>query len=176
MRVFGRQGGMTAGRQVVLLGFLLLGGISALQAQGEDNPARAESLRVIIQERFARQVQQQLGLTQEQADKMRATALSWFAKRRTLEIQERRLKLALAAQMRPGQAADQDSVARLTDMLLTLKIQQVQTYRDELKEMTYLTPVQRAQFFVMRERLLEAIQNAQEQQDGQAPPRRRLRP
>lgn len=175
MRVFGRHGGTAAGGQVLLLGLLLVGGMTSVQAQGEDNPARAESLRVIIQERFARQVQQQLGLTQEQADKMRATALSWFAKRRTLEIQERRLKLALAAQMRPGQAADQDSVARLTDLLLTLKIQQVQTYRDELKEMTYLTPVQRAQFFVMRERLLEAIQNAQEENLAPAP-RRRLRP
>jgi len=59
--------------------------------------------------------------------------------------------------------------------LLTLKIQQVQSYRDELKEMTYLTPVQRAQFFIMRERLLEVIQSAQEDTTGR-PLRRRLRP
>lgn len=176
MRVPCGQVGRWAGGHVLLVGLLLIGGVRVLYAQDEDNPARAESLRVLIQERFARQVQQQLGLTQDQADRMRATALNWFARRRTLEIQERRLKLALAGQMRPGQAADQDSVARLTDLLLALKIQQVQTYRDELKEMTYLTPVQRAQFFIMRERLLEAIQNAQEQQDGPTPPRRRLRP
>jgi hypothetical protein len=158
----------------IILGLLLL--VSApLRAQDEADPARADSLRGMIQERFARQVTQQLGLTREQADKMRATARTYFAKRRTLQIQERRMKQALAAQMRPGQAADQDSVARLTDQLLNLKMQQVQTYRDELKEMTYLTPVQRAQFFIMRERLLEAIQNAQDP-DSEVPQRRRLRP
>lgn len=159
----------------LVLGFLLLAVAAPLRAQDDPDPARADSLRGIIQERFARQVQQQLGLTQEQADKMRATALNYFARRRTLEIQERRLKAALGAQMRPGVAADQDSVARLTDRLLTLKIEQVQTYRDELKEMTYLTPVQRAQFFIMRERLLEAIQNAQDP-NSEVPQRRRLRP
>jgi LTXXQ motif family protein len=159
----------------LVLGFLLLAAAAPLRAQDDADPARADSLRSVIQERFARQVQQQLGLTQEQSDKMRATALTYFAKRRTLEIQERRLKQALATQMRPGQAADQDSVARLTDQLLTLKIQQVQSYRDELKEMTYLTPVQRAQFFIMRERLLEAIQNAQDP-TTELPQRRRLRP
>lgn len=159
----------------LVLGVLLLAAAAPLRAQDETEPARADSLRGIIQERFARQVQQQLGLTQEQSDKMRSTALTYFARRRTLEIQERRLKQALAAQMRPGQAANQDSVARLTDQLLNLKIQQVQTYRDELKEMTYLTPVQRAQFFIMRERLLEAIQSAQEDTTGR-PLRRRLRP
>lgn len=159
----------------VLLGFALFLAAAPLRAQDDADPARADSLRGVIQQRFARQVQQQLGLTQEQADQMRATTLTYFAKRRTLEIQERRLKQALAAQMRPGQAADQDSVARLTDQLLTLKIQQVQSYRDELKEMTYLTPVQRAQFFIMRERLLEAIQNAQDPAT-ELPQRRRLRP
>lgn len=159
----------------IVLGLALAVAAAPVRAQDDADPARADSLRGIIQQRFARQVQQQLGLTQEQTDKMRATTLTYFAKRRTLEIQERRLKQALTAQMRPGQAADQDSVARLTDQLLTLKIQQVQSYRDELKEMTYLTPVQRAQFFIMRERLLEAIQTAQEDTTGR-PLRRRLRP
>lgn len=174
MRYPSGKAGQWASR-TVLLGFALLFAAVPLRAQDDADPARADSLRGVIQQRFARQVQQQLGLTQEQADKMRATTLTYFAKRRTLEIQERRLKQALASQMRPGQAADQDSVARLTDQLLTLKIQQVQSYRDELKEMTYLTPVQRAQFFIMRERLLEMIQSAQEDTTGR-PLRRRLRP
>ena len=171
---FRRQVGRWVGRSL-LAGTMLLAAASRLGAQDDPDPVRADSLRTIIQERFAHQVQQQLGLTQDQADKMRATARNYFAKRRTLEIQERRLKAALAAQMRPGQAADQDSVARLMDALLDLKVQQVQSYRDELKDMTYLTPVQRAQFFIMRERLLEAIQNAQEM-NQEIPARRRPRP
>lgn len=157
---------------LILAGSLMAG---AVHAQVEEETRRGDSLRTIIQERFARAVQEQLGLSQEQADKMRVTSMSWFARRRNLEIQERRLRMSLAGQMRPGVPANQDSVARLTDALLTLKISQVETYRDELREMTYLTPVQRAQFFIMRDRLLRRIEEVREQQDT-APPRLRRRP
>lgn len=160
------------------IAMLVLGGClvtTTLRAQIEDDSRRGDSLRVLIQERFARQVQEQLGLTDDQADKMRNTALTWFGKRRNLEVQERRLRAALAGQMRPGVPADQDSVARLTDALLALKVAQVQTYRDELREMSYLTPVQRAQFFILRDRLLRRIEEVREGQDS-APPRLRRRP
>ena len=55
----------------------------------------------------------------------------------------------------------------------------VQTYQDEVKELgTFLDPVQRAQFLIMRERLLDQIRRAQERNqdssDAAAPPRRRL--
>ncbi|MEO8201255.1 MAG: Spy/CpxP family protein refolding chaperone [Gemmatimonadota bacterium] len=154
---------------LVLLGWVCVG---RLNAQAEADPQRADSLRVRIQERFARVVQEQLGLTDDQAAKMRTTALSWFSKRRNLDAEERRLRGALAAQMRPGVSADQDSVATLTDALLTLQITQVQSYRDELKEMSYLTPVQRAQFFILRDRLLKRIEEAR---DEPRPERGRLR-
>ncbi|MGE0355255.1 MAG: Spy/CpxP family protein refolding chaperone [Gemmatimonadales bacterium] len=137
----------------------------------EDNSRRADSLRLMIQDRFARVIQEQLGLTDDQAARMRSTAYAWFVKRRNMEVQERRLKQALAGQMRPGIAADQDSVARLTDALLELKIAQVRSYKEELDEMTYLTPIQRAQFFILRERLLQQVQNARDQMQE----RRRLR-
>ncbi len=160
-------------RRIVLVLAGLLVGAGALQAQGED--PRGENLRAAIQERFARQVQDQLGLTDSQAEKMRTTALEWFGKRRALEVQERRLRAALGSQMRPGIPADQDSVARLTDALLTLKVAQVQTYRDEIREMTYLTPLQRAQFFMLRDRLLRRIEEVQ--QGPEAPlVRQRRRP
>jgi hypothetical protein len=158
---------------MLVLGGCLITGV--LHAQVEDDSRRGDSLRGVIQERFARQVQEQLGLNQDQAEKMRITAMSWFAKRRNLEVQERRLRAALAGQMRPGVPADQDSVARLTDALLALKVAQVQTYRDELKEMSYLTPVQRAQFFILRDRLLRRIEEVREEQDT-ASPRLRRRP
>jgi len=97
-----------------------------------------DSLRLMIQDRFSRLVQSQLGLSNVQVARMRSTLMSWTSKRRNLELEERELRLALGDQMRPGVAADQDSVAKLTDDLLDLKIQQAQTYRDELKEMSYL--------------------------------------
>lgn len=158
---------------MLVLGGSLLAGI--LHAQIEEDSRRGDSLRGLIQERFARQVQEQLGLNDDQAEKMRITAMTWFGRRRNLEVQERRLRAALAGQMRPGVSADQDSVAKLTDALLALKVAQVQTYRDELKEMSYLTPVQRAQFFILRDRLLKRIEEVRENQDS-SPPRLRRRP
>ena len=162
-------------RSLTLILVLVLGtGHLALGQDPEDNSHRADSLRGAIQERFARIVQEQLGLSDDQAARMRTTALNYFGKRRNLEIQERRLKLALASQMRPGVAADQDSVSRLMDALLNLKVSQVQSYKDELREMNYLSPVQRAQFFLLREHLIERVQRAQEDQ-APGPVRRRLR-
>jgi len=66
-----------------------------LRAQNDQDPRPADSLRVTIQERFSRQVREQLGLTEDQAARMRATALSWVARRRDLDLQERDLRGAL---------------------------------------------------------------------------------
>jgi LTXXQ motif family protein len=171
MRYTSGQAGKWARRQALLVS-LLVATAAPILAQ-EDG--RSDSLRGVIQERFARQVQEQLGLTDDQADRMRTTAATWFARRRSLDLQERRLRAALAGQMRPGVPADQDSVLRLTEMLLDLKVAQVETYRDELREMSYLTPVQRAQFFILRDRLLRRIEEVRQEQ-ADPPPRRRLRP
>jgi hypothetical protein len=160
------------------IALLVLGGslmTGAVHGQIEEDSRRGDSLRGIIQERFARQVQEQLGLNQDQSEKLRVTVTTWFARRRNLELQERRLRAALAGQMRPGVPADQDSVARVTDALLELKVAQVQTYRDELRDMSYLTPVQRAQFFILRDRLLRRIEEVREERDS-VPPRVRRRP
>ena len=41
--------------------------------------------------------------------------------------------------------------------LLDLKVKFAETYRDENKELGFLTPVQRAQYYSLRERLLEMV-------------------
>jgi hypothetical protein len=64
----------------------------------------------------------------------------------------------LAAQLRPGVAANQDSVAKLTDAMIELKLASAQLTRDEMKEVSkFLNPVQRAQLLVMRERLMDRV-------------------
>lgn len=149
------------------LALLLL--VAAPLAAQQDYPdsTRVDELRRRIEDRFAARVQEELGLTDAQAAKMKATGGTYFSKRRGYETDERRLRSALASQLRPGVAANQDSVARLTDALLNLKLQYVQSYRDEMKEMSsYLNPVQRAQFFIMRERLLERVREARRAREG----------
>ena len=61
-----------------------------------------------------------------------------------MEAEERRLRQALAGELRPGVAANKDNVARLTDQLLDLKVRYVASYRDEVKDLAgFLDPVQR---------------------------------
>jgi hypothetical protein len=86
------------------------------------------------------------------------------------------LRSALAGQMRPGVAANQDSVSRLTDGLVNLRSSYAQTAREENNEMaSYLTPVQRTQLLAMRERFLRRIQEIRQEQRARQGPLQELR-
>ena len=133
-------------------------------AQDTTRPAPgAPALRRQIEERFAARIQERLGLTNEQMTKLRATTSRFGGHRRELDGRQLEIRRALAAQLRPGTAANKDSVARLTDELMAGRVAYAQTFRDELAELrTYLDPVQRAQLMVMRERLLRAAKEMRE--------------
>jgi hypothetical protein len=142
---------------------LLLIPLSPALAQRADStdPRRADSLRHRIEERFTSRVQADLGLTNEQTSKLRATSQTYGTRRRDLRERERRLRDALSAQLQPGVAANQDSVAKLTDAMIELKLASAQAARDEMKELSrYLNPVQRARLFVMRERFYHRVKEA----------------
>jgi Spy/CpxP family protein refolding chaperone len=158
-------------KTILLLGGLLLAA-SPLTAQEPEDPARAGELRRMIEQRFTERVREDLGLSDQQAQRLRDVEANYFDKRRSMEAEERRIRRALAGELRPGVAADKDSVAKLTDRLLDNKVRYVQSYKDEVAELgSFLDPVQRAQFLILRERLLDRIRQAQ-QQRGQVPPRR----
>jgi len=141
-----------------------LTGRAVAQEPTEENPQRAEQLRQLIEDRFAARAQEELGLDDEQFQRLRGTSAQFAAERRGVEQQERRLRQAMAFQLRPGIAANQDSVARLLDALIDVKAAYVQTYRDEMKALAaFLNPVQRAQYFVLRERLLNLAQQVRTQ-------------
>jgi hypothetical protein len=138
----------------------------AAPAQAQDSAEmqgpRAVMIRRQIEERFAQRVKEELGLTDEQTTKLRQVARSWFDRRRAIEADERALREALASQLRPGVAANSDSVTRLTQRLLDLKVTYAESYREENKELGFLTPVQRAQYYSLRERLLQMLKEAQQ--------------
>lgn len=114
-----------------------------------------------IQDRFAARVQEELGLTDAQTSKMRQTTTKWFGFRSDLDAQQRQLRQQLASQLRPGVAANQDSVSRLMSQLMEIKVRYAESFKQESGEMSgYLTPVQQAQYFIMRERLLDRIVEA----------------
>ena len=138
---------------------LLLSPLAAGYAQRADtSSARADSLRQQIEERFASRAQERLGLTNDQTAKLRATSRQFGARRGELHSRAHSLREALASQLRPGVAANQDSVAKLTDAMIELRLAEAQLSRDEIREQSkYLNSVQRAQLYVMRERFAHRI-------------------
>jgi hypothetical protein len=161
---------------LVMVGVLAAGPAWAQETGPEDDPARAELLRQRIEDRFAERVKEEVGLTDAQLAKVRATSITYGGRRRDLAAQERLLRSSLAEQMRPGVAANQDSVSKLTDAIVNLRTAYAQTFRDENAEMaTYLTPVQRSQLLAMRERFVRRIQEIRRQRMGAPGVREELR-
>ncbi|HTS89584.1 MAG TPA: hypothetical protein VMG41_13920 [Gemmatimonadales bacterium] len=164
---------------LIVLGCLVAVARPAAAQEGEPDPAaRALELRRQIEDRFTARVQEELRLSDQQAARMRDVVGGYFVKRRSLEAEERRARQSLAGELRPGIAANKDSVARFTDQLLDVRVRYAQSYKDEVRDLSaFLDPVQVAQFLILRERLLDRIREAQEARGGAAGPlRQRLRP
>jgi len=138
---------------------LVVAPLTPAGAQRADTSSmRADSLRHRIEQRFAARVQERLGLTNEQATKLGATSREFDRRRRELALRERQIREAVGGQLQPGVAANQDSVAKLTDALIQLRMTEAQNAREELKQQSgYLTPVQRARLYVIRERFSHRI-------------------
>jgi Spy/CpxP family protein refolding chaperone len=145
-----------------------------------DGPER-ERLLQQVERRFGEVVQQQLGLRDDQAGRLRATEERFRARRRDILRRQLALRFGLQGQMRPGQSADADSVRKLMDEIQTNRAELFQLEQQQDREMAeYLTPVQRAQYQMLRERLLRRLAEVRRERvrSGVARPRegRRRRP
>jgi hypothetical protein len=142
------------------LGVALLAAAAPVRAQ-EPAPGhpRLEELRRRVRERYAERVRQELDLTDEQMRRLRTTVGAYGTRRRDMETRQRDLRSALVRQLRPGVAASRDSVAWLTDELMSLRVRYAESFRAEQAEMArYLDPVQRAKITLLRDRLLDRAQ------------------
>jgi hypothetical protein len=141
-------------------------GVAGAQ-RADTTSVRGDSLRHRIEERFAARAQEELGLTNDQATKLRATSQQFGTRRAELRTRGKQLREALTAQLRPGIAANQDSVAKLTDAMIQLRTSEAQVSRDEVKEQSkYLNPVQRARLYVMRERFAHRVKEMHGRRGG----------
>jgi hypothetical protein len=169
--------------RVLPVGILVLLGVApiALAAQDTatvDPPRRAAQLRQMIDQRFGQRLKQDLGLSDEQAARMRGVQASVAERRRVLQTQEQQLRAALAYQLRPGIAANPDSVAKLVSALTAQRVALAQTFQDEMRELTgLLTPVQRGQYLILRDRLMMQVEELRrEMQAPRSVPRPGRRP
>ncbi len=125
---------------------------------GQQPPA-AERLRQQVTQRFLDAYRVQAGLSPEQQEKFSETFRRWLRRREELQRRQRELWQALEGQMRPGMAADPDSVTKLMDAILDNSAALVEQARSEQREYAaFLTPVQRAQLFILWERFQRQIE------------------
>lgn len=110
---------------------------------------RARMLRERIEQRFGQMVQQELQLTEPQMQQLRGAVRAHTERRRELAQRQQAVNQAIRFQMRPGIAADRDSLARLLDAQTHLRVEHVQQEEQLERELGFLTPVQRARFMQM---------------------------
>jgi hypothetical protein len=144
-----------------VLGIVLLWAprLAAQDSTGEGDSVVRQHLQRQIEQRFSQVVQRQLGLTDGQMTRLKATEERFRPRRQAIMRRSAAAHLALQAQMRPGQAADADSVRNLMDAMQANRAELLRMEEDEDQEMLgYLTPVQLARFKMLRERLLQRLQ------------------
>ena len=148
---------------------------------GPMNQQRREELMGQIQERFAQRVQVQLGLTDQQMERLRAEMRSDRDQHRQLLDREQDMRRAIGEQLKPGVAANADSLSRLLDAVAANHVARAQLEQQELRSLSFLTPVQRARLLMMRQMLMQRVESIREGGfrgpvgrngfgDGQAPP------
>ena len=152
------------------LAVLLAPSLSAQQRDSgrvQGDTAEAGRLRARIESTFTRRVQQDLNLSQDQAAKLRATQERFGARRRdVMQVQIERRR-ALESQMQPGIAANSDSVRKLMDGIQTGRADMLKVEQEQDREMSsYLTPVQRARYQQMRERLMQRVGELRMEREG----------
>ena len=148
-------------------GVVLVPSLVAQQPRQRPDADRREELRAEVERRFAARVKEELQLNEEQATKMRATHDRYAERRRAIMVRQRDLRRALNDQMRPGQAANADSVQKLMDSARAGRLEMLEIEQAEDREMAgYLTPVQRARFQMMRQRFMERVRDVRRGRGG----------
>lgn len=145
-------------RRFAAVGLLILAvPLAAQQPAGRPN---RDMLRQQVLNRFLQTYREQAGLTQEQEQKFRDVFRRAMEQRRAAQQQEQDMWRALEGQMRPGVAANADSVNKLLDGIIAQRARQVDLVRSENQELAqFLSPVQRAQFAIMWEHFQQQVQD-----------------
>jgi hypothetical protein len=133
----------------------------AAQAPGAQ---RSQVLRGRVEAAFIEQLSRQLALTDDQRAVVTRVLAANGERRRGLESEEVQLQHAIRQQLRPGVAANSDSVARLVDRLAANRVEYAQSFQSEMRELSStLTPVQRAQLLLLRDQVFRRVQELQQE-------------
>src|SRR6266571_9062334 len=149
---------------------LMLAAAVPLAAQQPTEPqdtAEAAQLRQQIEQRFHQIVRERLALTDDQDAKLRATQERFGAQRRDLMREQADHRQALDRQMQPGVAVNPDSVQFHLQGIQRNQERLLRLQQDEDREMAgFLTPVQRAQYQMLRDRLANRLSELRRERQG----------
>lgn len=137
----------------------LLVAVPANYAAAQVPMRQRQALQEQVMERLLQNTRVQAGLTDQQFEQFREIATRSTGARNGIQMRERALWRALEGQMRPGVAADADSVVKLIDALVGTPAQLVAQARTEQEEYAaFLSPVQRAHIMLAMRRFQGNIQ------------------
>jgi hypothetical protein len=162
-------------RTWLLVGTFLLAPASGLTAQATAGDTTAPLMRQRIEARFREVAREEMGLTDEQADRAFAIQLQTIRRRQELELAHRDVSALLASQLRPGVAADPNVVTRAIDSIGALQLSQAKLFGEEQRQFAaFLTPVQRAQLYQLRARINARVSDVIREREDRAAGRRRM--
>jgi hypothetical protein len=129
-----------------------------MMRRGMQNPDRAAAIRAQIEERWGQRIQQELGLTDPQMERLRTSTRANEDRHRDFNQREADLMRGVMEQLRPGVAANADSLGRMLDAIAGIRVQRAQSDQQELRELgQFLNPVQRARLLLMRRQLMDRV-------------------
>jgi hypothetical protein len=131
--------------------------------------------RQLVQQAFRARVRDVLKIDQEKTRRLFQTDQSFNRQRAQLVQSERQTRIALAAAMQDSGAVDQGKIDQYINQLIQAPRKRAELLEAEQKELsTFLTPLQRAQFLGLRDRLNERMRQLNQADSvgrrGQPPP------
>ncbi len=143
-----------------------LPGAGARPGQGGGANNR-QALQRRVAEAFAGVVQRELKLDPSQMQTLRRVEQKYEQQRRTLQRDERQARLNLIAAMQDSTTADQSKIAQYLDQLVQGQRRRADLLESEQKEFSgFLSPLQRAKYFALRERMNRKMQELRERGDS----------
>ena len=127
---------------------------------GQPAPNDRVQLRQQVRQAWQRAVRRQLNLNDEQARSLNQVNVKYDRQRAEVFRDERQARLGLKAAMEDTTAADQNArVEQQMNVLVQAQRRRADLFENEQKELAgFLTPLQRARFTVLQERLAAQLQ------------------
>jgi hypothetical protein len=130
-------------------------------------PAERQLLQRQVRQAFAKAVRRQLNLNDDQMRKLQSVDLKYERQRIALLRDERQARQGLKSTMDDSASVDQAKVDGYLSQLVKAQRTRADLLESEQKELTgFLTPLQRAKYFAMKERLNRRMQELAQQNGG----------